>query len=303
VKQSLMILVALLASGCGREDIKVYTVPKEQPAMEMPEAPAAKPSLRWTLPAGWQESPPSEFRVASFRVRGKDRREDADVSVVPLPGGAGGDLANVNRWRGQVELDAVTETELPALAENVEVGGQPAALYDLAGESMRILAVIQHRDGVAWFFKMTGNPDWVAKQKPAFVEFLKSFQFDGGSDRPRWVAPADWKEVAPGQFLVAKFEITGNTTVNVSTSPGDGGGVAANVNRWRRQLGLPEAAQPELKPLGDAALVELTGESAALVGVIVPRAGRTWFYKLMGEPAVVAAQKDAFLKFVQGVSY
>ncbi len=305
----------LAVAGCGREDIKVYTVPKEpvattsEPMARRPAAPAT-PQLRWTLPAGWKESPPSEFRVASFRVRGKDAREDADVSVVPLPGDAGGDLANVNRWRGQVDLAPVTEEELPALAEKVEVGGQPAALYDLAGEDQRILAVILHRDGMAWFFKMTGNPAWVAQQKPAFVEFLKSLQFGGpqtvaDADRPRWVVPADWKEVAPGQFLVAKFEITGNTVVNISSSPGDGGGLAANVNRWRRQLGLAELPDVEktVTPLGDGAMVELSGESAALVGVIVPRAGRTWFYKLMGEPAVVASQKEAFLRFVREAEY
>ncbi len=103
----------LAVAGCGREDIKVYTVPKEpvattsEPMARRPAAPAT-PQLRLTLPAGWKESPPSEFRVASFRVRGKDAREDADVSVVPLPGDAGGDLANVNRWRGQVDLAPVT---------------------------------------------------------------------------------------------------------------------------------------------------------------------------------------------------
>ena len=32
------------------------------------------------------------------------------------------------------------------------------------------------------------------------------------------------------------------TTVNVSMSSGDCGGLAANVNRWRGQLGLPPVA-------------------------------------------------------------
>jgi hypothetical protein len=304
---------ALFVAGCGREDIRVYTVPKEPASAQQPPEPSdapAAPPLRWTLPDGWKEAPPSEFRVASFRARGKDAREDADVSIVPLPGGAGGDLANVNRWRGQVDLAPVTEKELAALAEKVEVGGQPAALYDLAGESMRILAVIQRRDGMAWFFKMTGNPDWVARQKPIFVQFLKSVQFGAPTTpaspgRPRWQAPADWKEVAAGEFLVAKFEIAANTFVNVSSSPGDGGGVAANVNRWRRQLGLPESSEVEktVRPLGAGVMVELSGGPTALVGVIVPQAGRTWFYKLMGEPSVVQAQKEAFVRFVQGVEY
>ena len=43
--------------------------------------------------------------------------------------------------------------------------------------------------------------------------------------------PSGWKEVAGGQFLVAKFMIAGDggaqAAVNVSTSAGDGGGLAA----------------------------------------------------------------------------
>jgi hypothetical protein len=35
----------------------------------------------------------------------------------------------------------------------------------------------------------------------------------------------------------------------------------------------------------------------------VTQADHTWFYKLMGDTNIVANQKDAFIKFVQGVSY
>ena len=41
----------------------------------------------------------------------------------------------------------------------------------------RILAALIRRDGVAWFFKMTGDADLVGEQKPAFGEFLKSLVF------------------------------------------------------------------------------------------------------------------------------
>jgi hypothetical protein len=35
----------------------------------------------------------------------------------------------------------------------------------------------------------------------------------------------------------------------------------------------------------------------------VPQGGSTWFYKLMGDAKVVAAQKEAFTSFVNGVKY
>jgi hypothetical protein len=100
----------------------------------------------------------------------------------------------------------------------------------------RILGVIQHRESMAWFFKMTGDDQLVAQQKPAFIELLKSFQFGAAESqpglppshppidasaaapataaissegKPNWQIPSSWKEVPGGEFLVAKFIITG----------------------------------------------------------------------------------------------
>jgi hypothetical protein len=302
----------LLAVGCGRNDINVYIVPKEQPSAPMPveQTPTdAAPQLKWEAPAGWETLPPGNFRVASFKVTGPDGKQ-ADVSVIPLPGDAGGDFSNVNRWRGQVGLAPIAEDELAKFTQAVEIAGQPSALYEQTGATNSILAAIQHRAGTTWFYKMTGDSQLVPQQKPVFIAFLKSIQFAAASEptgSPQWNPPADWQAVPPGQFLVAKFTVAdGAAAVNISSSPGDGGGVVANVNRWRKQLGLPpsEEVAAEMETTGGrASVVEMAGEKNALVGVIVRQADRAWFYKLMGDPAVVAAQKDAFLKFVREVKY
>jgi len=362
----------LALAGCGRNDVEVYRVGKEQQQSQPAQAanPAALPpghpdvsgqpaGLKWTLPAGWEEVPPGQMRVASFRIKG-DGSKQADVSVVPLPGAAGGTLANVNRWRSQVGLPPVADAELAKLAQKVEVGGKEGELYEQAGQAQgsgepsRILAAISMRDDVAWFFKVTGDDQLVAQQKPAFVDFLKSLSFTPApaaptaqaglppahpaidttmlsaqpadasataSAKPTWQVPSGWQEVPGGQFLVAKFTISGSdgaqAAVNVSMSAGDGGGLAANVNRWRGQLGLGVLSDDELKKLlapidttvGKAMLIDMTGtdartsQKARLVGAIVPQGGQTWFYKLMGNEQVVEREKDAFAKFVQAVKY
>ncbi len=106
--------------------------------------------------------------------------------------------------------------------------------------------------------------------------------------------------------------------VNVSQLAGEGGGLLANVNRWRRQLGLPPLAQEEelpnlvsalTVPGGQAQVVDFngtnvkTGQPARMIGVVLPMNGQTWFYKLMGDPGLVAAQKDALVKFIQSAHY
>ena len=60
---------------------------------------------------------------------------------------------------------------------------------------------------------------------------------------------------------------------------------------------------------GKASFVDLsgtdvrTGQQARIVGAIVPQTSQTWFYKLMGDPKIVEAQKDIFTKFVRTVKY
>jgi hypothetical protein len=302
------------------------------------------------------------MRVASFVVKDKNGKQ-ADVSVVPLPGMAGGDSANVNRWRSQVGLQPLSDEELKKIAQAVEIAGQPGELYEQTGknpgssEDMTILGVILHREGTAWFFKMTGDPGVIAQQKATFVEFLKSLKFQASGTaalpallppmtdtslpmghpnistapttvapmssegKPNWQVPSGWQEIPGGQFLVGKFALAGEggaqATVNVSSSVGDGGGLAANVNRWRQQLGLAELSSDELTKSvssmdvasGKATFVDISGTSPMtskaerLVGAIVPQGGHTWFYKLMGDAKVVEGQKDAFTKFVQTVKY
>jgi hypothetical protein len=83
------------SANSGGNDTNAPTPPAVEAAMPTP--------LQYTLPAGWQEKPLSPMRLASFKAIGPNGKE-ADISVVSLPGIAGGLLANVNRWRGQVQL-------------------------------------------------------------------------------------------------------------------------------------------------------------------------------------------------------
>ena len=47
-------------------------------------------------------------------------------------------------------------------------------------------------------------------------------------------------------------------------------------------------------------VVDLVGPSGTrLLGAITAHNGNSWFFKLMGDEAAVAAQKRAFLQFVQ----
>ena len=90
--------------------------------------------LQYKLPPGWQEKPLSPMRLASFKTIGPNEKE-TDVSVVSLPGMAGGDLANVNRWRGQVKLPPIDEDALAQTAEHVQTNGHNYLVVDLVSDA------------------------------------------------------------------------------------------------------------------------------------------------------------------------
>ena len=388
IRSSRVVSTAILAfflAGCANKEIQVYGVPKESsPALPTahPSAADSRPqeTLTWVTPSGWEEAPRGQIRLASFKIKGENGQQ-ADVSVIALPGTAGGDLNNVNRWRGQVDLPSVEAEELPKLTEKVFVGGSEGALFDLAGtaasgDATRVLAAILHQADAVWFLKMTGDDALVAKQKPVFVEFLKSVKFvvsataqstlPAGhpplgestselpqghppisglpaspetktvhSPKPQWELPATWREEAATQMLIAKFSVAHNAAraeITVSSFPGDVGGLLANVNRWRAQVGLQPLDSTQLSqavknlkvPFADVSLIELEnvnagvahhpahpartgccsesqGTSTSLIGVVAPHNGQTWFFKMLGDPKTVAREKDAFVKFVRSV--
>jgi len=65
----------------------------------------------------------------------------------------------------------------------------------------------------------------------------------------RWTAPAGWRERSPSLMRLASYRVPGPTNdpaddadAAIVVLGGDGGGLAANVNRWRNQIDLPPLA-------------------------------------------------------------
>jgi len=186
----LMIPVFLLITSCRQEPITTLRVPKEVPAPvsaapssmgTLPEGMNTAPKdahreVDWTVPSGWKEQPASAMRVGSFLVEGEGGQK-ADISVIPLSGAAGGDLSNINRWRGQIGLSPIAEADLPAQSRQIAPAGNKMLLVDYASNGMRLVAAIHQKGERSWFFKMTGPDAWLEKVLPSFMKFLESLRF------------------------------------------------------------------------------------------------------------------------------
>lgn len=92
-------------------------------------------------------------------------------------GGAGGVLANVNRWRGQLGLSEVAEKDLGSATSAIEVNGAKATLFEGVGSGKRIVAVILPRGDNTWFFKLLGPESGATAEKATFLTFVQSVRF------------------------------------------------------------------------------------------------------------------------------
>ena len=139
---------------------------------------ASGPELTWTAPAGWVAKAPSAMRKATYAVPGNGAGADGDFSVTAFPSDVGGELANINRWRGQVHLDPLTEADVAKTVTRLDANGLHLTYVDFGGgegPSVRMLGAIVPYAGATWFFKLGPASDaLITREKPAFEAFLKS---------------------------------------------------------------------------------------------------------------------------------
>jgi hypothetical protein len=103
-----------------------------------------------------------------------------DGSVIALPGPAGGELANVNRWRGQIGLPPFDDAGLSAARKLVPSPAGQVAVFDFATEgegAKRMIAGVVVAGGQSWFVKLTGDAAPMAAAAPAFQALLASLKF------------------------------------------------------------------------------------------------------------------------------
>jgi hypothetical protein len=186
----LSILSAFASAACRDEGITRTHVPKEAPGAARPaapamgsapviEAPAEKPrGIAWTLPSGWKELPGDGIRLATFAPPGGLKTEG---TVVALPGDSGGELANVNRWRGQIALPPTDEAGMAAARTTLATKAGPAAVYDFTSEGAartRLIAAVLNVNGTTWFFKLKGDAAATAAAREGFLTLIKELKPD-----------------------------------------------------------------------------------------------------------------------------
>ncbi len=284
--------------------------------------------LSWDVPDGWVELAPTQMRMVNLRVG-----DEGECYLTILGGDGGGITGNVNRWRGQIGLGELSDSEVAALPK-MDVLGREASLVDLRGsytgmgsaarEDWALLGAITTSSRFTLFVKFIGPQALLEREAAGFESFCSSLVFTaeaGGSassphgDTPpvapgrgpagagdsggfSWDVPAGWVPEPGGGMRLVTFRV-GAVECYVVVLGGDGGGVVGNIQRWVGQLGLelPSEADVAAMPLIDVLGVEapLLEATGAYTGMGAAEA--TPDTTMLGVPCLISG-RAVFIKML-----
>lgn len=301
----------------------------------------------------------SGSRIASYGISAADGRSaDVSVSVLNGTGGGALENVNLWRNQlglGPVTVEELGKlSRLVRIgsreAVSYELVGERAA--EGQSQTNRTLVAIMPAGEMTVFFKLTGEQALVAENREKYLEWLKSVNTGedtaeapasagsapsspstGGtspgaaadaSGLPQWTVPAGWQREGERPMRLATFSVPGEpggkaSDLSISTLGGSGGGLLANVNRWRGQLGLTswteEALQKEVQVIdvngAKVTIVDLVGDKnpqgearrTRILAAVQVQGGSSWFYKLTGDDTAVARERENFMGFVRSIRY
>ena len=139
--------------------------------------------LIWQTPDGWSQAERSQMRPVNLAF-GPNKEGECYLSL--LPGGGGGVLANVNRWRKQMAQPEITEEELAKMPKKTLMGIEGAFVsiegaYTSVGATeskadYKMLGIVAAMGEAGLFVKMVGPKALVEANSQAFDQFVTSLR-------------------------------------------------------------------------------------------------------------------------------
>jgi len=295
---------------------------------------------KWQLPADWKEGPAGNaMRFATILVPSEPKPLELTVNSLPWGGTPQDMLANVNRWRGQLQLPPAEAAQIASFTREVKAGDRTATIVDLRGRSGGGGMMPPFAGGAAPFAGGAppfaggaqspsgnlppGHPPLDANNPPP----ANTPAEPPGADVPKFDAPAAWKQIPATGMRKAAFTIGDGdkgaevTLTNFSANSGPMiADALQNVNMWRQGVGLAPIKSDELGKHTEA--IEIDGKQAtyaravpdraqsnqskasrATIAAMVTSGDQIWFAKLFGDRSAVVDQEDAFKTFLKSLRF
>jgi hypothetical protein len=242
--------------------------------------------VEWKTPAGWNWKKGKEglrYGELSMGEEGK-----APLVTVFRFDQTSSLLDNVNRWcRLDLGRPHLREDQLTQYTKTIHSGDTRGILVDMTGPGPR-----------------GKNPHMAEMRMPGPLPIT-------------YTTPAGWKELGPqvreDVRIFSVFEVEGDpkAAAEITQMPTVGSPLL-HVNRWRRKVGLPPLTREQLdkdppKKITVAGspcpFYDFAGRDERLLVVVVTRGTQSWYFRLIGSPAIVEKNESRFTSFVQSVKF
>jgi len=144
--------------------------------------PTSQNLLAWVSPEGWKEEAGTHMRMATFHLIADPQA--IDCSIIGLAGPAGGPEANLNRWMGQLGIQASDDNLKRLIISTQDIktkDGLEAKVFDFTNiqaqgnpSDKSMIAAMIDVDQMTVFVKMTGSIESVKQNKDNFLKLLGS---------------------------------------------------------------------------------------------------------------------------------
>lgn len=151
---------------------------------------------------------------------------------------------------------------------------EPISSAKIAKQFDHTIAAMLPLGDQVYFFKLVGKEPAIARQREAFLTFLKGVTKGNSAAAPlEWTLPEGWTKSGPSDMRLETLMIPdegGRLELAISSLPNSGTWpeyVALNANRWLGQLGQSELPRQTIlnltttadTPVGEATIIELRG--------------------------------------------
>jgi hypothetical protein len=85
--------------------------------------------MTWTVPEGWRKGKGNQFSYAAFAV-GPESGPSVELTISQVGGSV---LDNLNRWRGQLGLNPIQQSEIAQTFSEIQIDGKKALKVDMSG--------------------------------------------------------------------------------------------------------------------------------------------------------------------------
>lgn len=268
----------------------------------------------WRTPKDWHELAGSGMRAATFQIG--EGNSQLECSVIPLPADdpTTNDylLANINRWRGQVGLGPIDESEF----ESDRGTGDSGEIRTLKIDGGVIITWVNINGGSSSTPAAPDRP--AASPGPVGPPGAPGRPLPNRETRPNlgvtFEVPTGWKPAAPRTMVLVGWDVKRGKEelqIYISKLGAAGSDLVENVNRWRKQAGLGELPEGELRNTIDPIeidgvkghLVNIRGAKKTITGAIAVRGDTGWFFKLQGDPALAATEKKNFETWLKSIKF